>query len=161
MIVNILQNIDFNILIKKISFEIELNYKNAIYGDFIFNRFILDSQYVFFKFILPNKLAITITYKLGEDKILIFLKNKNILEGKLNEIKINNYKIFILQILTNLNLQNKTSSIIAFYLLINLIQDIEKILKIKHILIHKINTKLCIKIFDILQKSFIQSLQSS
>lgn len=153
---------DVKDIISNIRLTIQQNRNlNIIYGDFIFNKFLISENKIIFKFIVPNKIAITISYVFNSNKVTIYIKNNMVLEGKLYEKEINNYQKFLLNILRYMD-TNKLNTEISIYILIQLLDSHinENIfdIKVNTVLIQRINVYIGRQLFRILEQSFIKTL---
>lgn len=144
-------------VVNQINNIVEFEDNNVIYGNFIFKKIELDTKNFHFRFIIPNKVAITILYSEQSNQILLHVKNYNVIEGRLYELFLSKYAIYLLEILKNLNLKTKYDNYISYYIFLNLIYQYKDCIDVKNIFIHKMNTDICIKIFNILQESFIKT----
>lgn len=61
-------------VVNKIYDTISLENNSFIYGNFIFKQIKLDINNFYFRFIMPNKIAITILYSLKSKQILLYVK---------------------------------------------------------------------------------------
>lgn len=145
---------NINNIIDDIRQILKEEYKNQDIN-FIFKRIVIDKHKFIFKFIIPNKISITISHNFNTDCITLRIKNKGILECELYELKISDKQKFLLKILKYINPCNKLHTITSFYVLFKLLDFSSKI---KLILLQRISTNVGKKILNILDESFIKTL---
>lgn len=156
------KNSDVKDTISNIRFTIKQNRNlKLIYGDFIFNKFLISDNKVIFKFIVPNKIAITIAYSFNNTKATIYVKNNLVVEGKIYEIELNNYQKFLLKILRDLEI-NRLNTEISLYILIKLLDsDVNNNMlniKVNSVLMQRISVHIGRQILSILDQGFIKTL---